>query len=98
MFLNQGGDRPNLPVVQAVILRQRYLWLKPEFGFPVRALYVHMAPWLFAGEEVKPIRTIAEDRRAQAVRLRERGESRHLTPQLSGGALSCPARRMCIMK
>jgi len=40
VFPDQRYHRSNLEIVQAIILRQFNLWLKPEFRFPVRV--VHM--------------------------------------------------------
>jgi hypothetical protein len=60
-----------LRVVQAVILRQGYLRLKPEFGFSIRALHVYVTAWLFAGEEVKPKLTVAKDGWAHSASLRD---------------------------
>jgi hypothetical protein len=50
----------DLPIAQAVILRHRDHWLKPELGLPVRAGHMDVHTGLFAGEEVKPERAIAE--------------------------------------
>ena len=77
-----------------MILRQCNLRLKPEFRFPIRALHVHVTPWLFSGEEVKPILAVTKDGRTQCLSLRDRGLSRHLTSAISGGAQS--ARRLLI--
>jgi hypothetical protein len=51
---------PNLPIAQAMILRQGDDWLKPELGFPICTGHVDVHTGLFAGEEVKPEGTIAE--------------------------------------
>ena len=63
VFLDQGLCSPDLVVIQAIILRQRYLWLKPEFRFPIRALHVHVAPQLLTGEKVKAIAPNSQDGR-----------------------------------
>jgi hypothetical protein len=44
MFPDQGLGRPGLAVVQAVILCQFDLRLKPELGFPICVVHVHMEP------------------------------------------------------
>ena len=71
VVLDQGRYGPDLTVIQAMILRQRNLWLKPEFGFPVRALHMYMPTRLLAGEEVKPIMPSAKNCGAHALSLRD---------------------------
>jgi hypothetical protein len=95
VFLNQGCNGPNLTIVQAIILRQRYLWLKPEFGFSIRALHVYMAPRFFAREEIKPILAVAEDGWAHALSLRDRQSSRDLTTPASNSQASLAKRASC---
>ena len=60
VFLDQGLCCQNLSVIQIMILRQSYLWLKPVFRFPIRASHMHMPAKFFAGEEVKPVITGAK--------------------------------------
>lgn len=92
MFPDQRFRRPNLAVVQALILRQINHRLKPEFRFPVRVMHVHVEPRFLAREEKEPESTLAEDCRAQELPFR------HLTSQFSGRTLPCEARRERIMK
>jgi hypothetical protein len=40
MSFNQGSSYPKLLFIQTVILRLSDDRLKPEFGFPIRALHV----------------------------------------------------------
>ena len=70
MFPDQSLGRPNLAVVQAVILRQFDLRLKPEFRFPVRVMNVHVEPGLLAREEKEPESVLAKDCRAQGLFFR----------------------------
>jgi hypothetical protein len=42
VFPDQSFGRPNLAVVQPVILRQFNARLKPEFRFPVRVMHMHV--------------------------------------------------------
>ena len=53
--LDQDQHSPKLSIAQAIILRQSYLRLKPEFRFPIRALHVYMSSKFLAGEEVQPV-------------------------------------------
>jgi hypothetical protein len=48
VFPDQRFRRPNLAVVQPVILRQFNSRLKPEFRFPVRVMHMHAEPGLLA--------------------------------------------------
>jgi hypothetical protein len=58
--LNKNLSVPNLPIAQAVILRQCDHWLKPELGLPVPTGHVDVHTGLFTREEVKSEGTIAE--------------------------------------
>ena len=64
MFPDESVGRPNLAVIQAVILRQSYLWLKPKLGFPIRVMDMHVWPGPFSRKEKEPESVLAEDRRA----------------------------------
>jgi hypothetical protein len=65
MFVpDQSLGRPNLAVVQAVILRQFNLRLKPELRFAV-GVVLHVKPGFLAREEEEPESILAKDRRAQ---------------------------------
>lgn len=65
MFPDQCFSRPNLAVVQAVILRQFNLRLNPELRFPIRVVHVYMKPGFLAREEKEPKPVLAKDSRAQ---------------------------------
>jgi len=65
VFPDQCLGRPNLAVVQGVILRQFDLGLKPELCLSVGAMHVHMKPGFLAGEEKEPETIFAQDCRAQ---------------------------------
>ena len=71
MFPDQSLGRPNLTVVQAVILRQFDLRLKPELRFPISAMHVHVEPGFLAREEEEPESVLAKDRRAQGLCFRQ---------------------------
>ena len=60
MPFNQCLDGSDLWLRKALILRQRNDWLKPELRFSVRTLNVNVHSDFFAGEKVKPIRSVAE--------------------------------------
>src|SRR5258708_9490291 len=53
--------RADLLVRQAVIVRQRNRWLKPELSLAVRTLHVNVHPGLFSREKVKSKAPIAEN-------------------------------------
>ncbi len=61
MDLYKSLSVPNLPIAQAMILRQGDHRLKPELRLPVYARHMDVHAGLFAGEEVKPKGAIAED-------------------------------------
>ena len=67
MFPDQRFGRPNLAVVQPVILRQFDLWLKPEFRFAICVMHVHVEPGFLARKEKEPESVFAKDRRAQGL-------------------------------
>jgi hypothetical protein len=54
VFPDQRFRRPNLAVVQAIILRQFNLRLKPELCFPARVVHMDVQPGLLAREEKEP--------------------------------------------
>jgi len=66
----QSLGRPNLAVVQPVILRQFDLRLKPEFRFPVGVVHVHVEPGLLSREEKEPESILAKDCRTQGLFFR----------------------------
>jgi len=68
---DQCFGRPNLAVVQAIILRQFNLRLKPELRFAVRVVHVHVEPGFLARKEKEPESVLAKDRRAQRLFLRQ---------------------------
>jgi hypothetical protein len=70
VFPDQCFDRPNLAVVQAVILRQFNLRLKPEFGFPISVMDMYVEAGFLAREEKEPESTLAKDCRAQGLFFR----------------------------
>ena len=55
----------NLPVNQAIILRQFNRGLKPEFGLPVSVVHMHMEARFLSREEKESESTLTEDSRAQ---------------------------------
>jgi hypothetical protein len=65
VFPDQRLGRPNLAVVQAIILRQFNLGLKPELGFAVCVMNVHMGSGFLARKEEEAESVLAKDRRAQ---------------------------------
>ena len=67
VFPDQRFRRPNLAVVQAIILRQFDLRLKPEFRFPAGVVHMDVEPGLFAREEKEPESVLAKDCRAQGL-------------------------------
>jgi len=79
---DQSFDRPDLAVVQAVILRQFNLRLKPVFRFSVSMMHVHVEPRLLAREEKEPKSALAKDCRTQELFLRQ------LTSEISGAIAS----------
>jgi len=85
VFLDQGKYRPDLSVIQTMILRQHYVGLKPEFRFPIRALHVNVPLGLLAGEEVEPKAAFPKDRGADPTRLRARNSLRVPTAAQSVG-------------
>jgi hypothetical protein len=58
-------QRISLPFGQAVILRQFYPWLRPEFGLAVSTIGVHMQSRLLAREEKESEARFAKNRRTQ---------------------------------
>ncbi len=70
VFADQRFGRPNLAVVQPVILRQFDLRLKPELRFPVCVMHMHVEPRFLAGEEKEPESILAKDCRAQGLSFR----------------------------
>jgi len=71
VFPDQCFGRPNLAVVQAVILPQFNGGLKPELRLPIRVMHVHMKPGFLAREEKEPESVLAKDRRAQGLFSRQ---------------------------
>jgi hypothetical protein len=71
VFPDQRFGRPNLAVVQAIILRQFKCGLKPEFRFPICVMHVHVEPGFLAREEKEPESILAKDCRAQELLLRQ---------------------------
>ena len=69
VFPDQSFDRPNLAVVQAVILRQFNLRLNPELRLAICVVHMHVEPGFLAREEKEPEAVFAKDRRAQGLRL-----------------------------
>ena len=62
MLLYEPLHFSELPEIQAMILRQRNFWLKPELRLPARALHMNMQSPLFAREEVEAKLAITKDR------------------------------------
>lgn len=60
VFPDQRLRRPNLAVVQDVILRQFDQRLKPELSFPIGMIHVHVEPWFLAREEKEPEAILAK--------------------------------------
>jgi|SRR3990172_7719259 len=60
---NHRPNGPQLPIVESVILRQFNGRFKPEFGLPIRAVYVHVHARLLTREEKEPEPTFPENRR-----------------------------------
>jgi hypothetical protein len=69
VFPDQCLGRPNLAVVQPVILRQFDLRLKPELRLSVCAMHVDMRARFLAREEKEPESILAKDRRTQGLVL-----------------------------
>ena len=67
VFPDQRFGRPNLAVVQAIILRQFNHGLKPELRLPVRAMHVHMEPGFLARKEEEPESVLPKDCGAQGL-------------------------------
>jgi hypothetical protein len=67
VFPDQSLGRPNLAVVQAVILRQFNLRAKPELRFAVGVVHVDVKPGFLAREEKEPESILAKDRRAHGL-------------------------------
>ena len=67
-------DGSDLSLRKALILRQCNDWLKPELRFSVRTLNMNVHSDFFAGEKVKPIRSVAEYRWAHDANSTTRGE------------------------
>jgi hypothetical protein len=67
VFPDQCFGRPNLAVIQAVILRQFNRGLKPELRLPVRVMHVHVKPGFLAREEKEPKSILPKDCRAQGL-------------------------------
>ena len=72
VFADQRFGRPNLPVAQAVILRQFNRRLKPELRLPIRVMDVHMKPGFFAREEKEPEAVFAKNCRAHGLHFQKR--------------------------
>jgi hypothetical protein len=68
VFPDQRFRRPNLAVVQAVILRQFEQRLKPELRFPVGMMHVHVEPGFLARKE-KEAEILAKDRWTHSILL-----------------------------
>jgi len=64
VILNKSLDGSQSLRLQAKIVRQFDAGLQPELGLAIRTMYMDMHTELFAREEVKPISSIAQDRRA----------------------------------
>ena len=64
MLFYQCPDGSNLLLREALILRRRNDRLKPELRLSVRTLNMNVHSDFFAGEEVKPVRSVAEYGRA----------------------------------
>ncbi|OGA19422.1 MAG: hypothetical protein A3H32_01495 [Betaproteobacteria bacterium RIFCSPLOWO2_02_FULL_63_19] len=71
MFPDQRFGRPNLAVVQAVILRQFNRGLKPELRLPICVMHVYVKPGFLAREEKEPESVLTKDCRAQGVFFRQ---------------------------
>ena len=82
MFPDQSFGHPNLAVVQAVILRQFNLRLKPELRFAVRVVHMYVKAGFLAREEKEPESVLAKDRWAQGLL------SRQLTSAATGARLA----------
>ena len=61
MFPDQRLGRPNLAVVQTVILRQFNLRLNSEFGFPIGVMHMHVEPGFLAREEKESESTFTKE-------------------------------------
>jgi hypothetical protein len=70
VFPDQRFHRPELPVVQAVILRQFDARLKPELGLAVCAMDVDVKPGLLSREEKESEAGFTKDCRAHCVPTR----------------------------
>ena len=71
--------RADLLVRQAVIVRQRNGWLKPELSLTVRTLHMDVHPGLFSREKVKSKATIAENCWTHGRQLTRRRSVWHIT-------------------
>jgi hypothetical protein len=67
VFPDQRSSRPDLAVIQAIILRRYDLRFKPGLCFPVRAIDVHVQTRFLAREEKEPESVLAKDIRAQGL-------------------------------
>jgi hypothetical protein len=71
VFPDQCFGRPNLAVVEAVILRQFDRRLKPELRFAIRVVHMDMEPGFLARKEEEPKPVLAEDSWAQGSSFRQ---------------------------
>ena len=69
VFPDQSFGRPNLAVVQAVILRQFNLRLNPELRLAICVVHMHVEPRFLAREEKETESILAKDSRAQGLQL-----------------------------
>jgi hypothetical protein len=67
VFADQGLGRPSLAVVQAIILRQFNLRLKPKLCFAVSVMHMNVQSGLLTREEKEPEAILAKDRWAQGL-------------------------------
>jgi hypothetical protein len=96
VFLDQGQCQPDLSVVETMILRQRYLGLKPELCFPIRTLHVDVPPDFLAGEEIETETSIPKDRGAHCTGLRDRKFGRVVLISPNHPGMSSSLRRSLV--
>ena len=65
VFADQCLGRSNLAVVQAIILRQFNLRLKPELRFALGMVHMNVQSGFLTREEKEPEPILTKDRRAQ---------------------------------
>src|SRR5258708_2066936 len=86
--------RADLLVRQAVIVRQRNRWLKPELSLAVRTLHMNVHPGLFSREKVKSKAPIAENCGTHGCPITPRRSVWHITMRLSDAGLRCQPTKL----